>query len=335
MPQLFCKCGAPATAARLYPATENRPVCILCASIDRLEIPSIPERSVAIPDHLLGSRSQQIHPHNTVYNHQAVALNLLYEGHNVVVSTPTASGKTLVFMMHVLHITETDPDATALVFYPAKALANDQLIRWKAAANAAEMDPEAVQQITGDMPMRNREAILDKASVTLVTPDVVHAWLIRTARAPAQKRFLANLQVAVTDEAHVCEDVLGSNAAFMFRRLDAATTHAQNRYFIQYIAATATIRSPEKHMKDLTGRTFTKVDIDENGAPTHLTLLLHVPYAQDEKNPESAASRLLTSINDNDPNAQAILSTTPAKGRNASPAWPAGPTKSCPTGLDI
>ena len=194
-----------------------------------------------------------------------------------------------------------------MVFYPAKALANDQLIRWKAAATAAEMDPETVQQITGDTPMRQREAILNRAKVALVTPDVVHAWLIRTARGPAQKRFLANLRVAVTDEAHVYEDVLGSNAAFMFRRLDAATTHAQNRYFIQYIAATATIRSPEKHMKDLTGRTFTKVDIDENGAPTHPTLLLHVPYAQDEKNPETAASRLLTSIIDNDPEAQAIL----------------------------
>ena len=74
MPQLFCKCGAPATAARLYPGTENRPVCVLCAAIDRLEILATPQRSVAIPDHLLGSRSQQIHPHNTVYNHQAVAL---------------------------------------------------------------------------------------------------------------------------------------------------------------------------------------------------------------------------------------------------------------------
>ena len=245
MPQLLCKCGAPATAARLYPGTENRPVCVLCASIDRLEIPSTPERSVAIPDHLIGSRSQQIHPHSSVYNHQAVALNLLNEGHNVVVSTPTASGKTLVFIMHVLHITETDPNATALVFYPAKALANDQLTRWKAAATAAEMDPETVQQITGDTPMRHREAVLNRAKVALVPPDVVHAWLIRTARSPAQKRFLANLRVAVTDEAHVYEDVLGSNAAFMFRRLDAATSHAQNRYFIQYIAATATIRSPE------------------------------------------------------------------------------------------
>ena len=88
-------------------------------------------------------------------------------------------------------------------------------------------------------------------------------------------------------------------------------------------------------MEDLTGRTFTKVDLDENGAPIHPTLLLHVPYAQDEKNPEPAASRLLTSIIDNDPNAQAILSTTPPRGQKESPAWPAVPIKSWPTGPDI
>ena len=67
-------------------------------------------------------------------------------------------------------------------------------------------------------------------------------------------------------------------------------------------------------MEDLTGRTFTKVDLDENGAPIHPTLLLHVPYAQDEKNPETAASRLLTSIIDNDPEAQAILFHDPRQG---------------------
>ena len=67
-------------------------------------------------------------------------------------------------------------------------------------------------------------------------------------------------------------------------------------------------------MEDLTGRTFTKVDLDENGAPIHPTLLLHVPYAQDEKNPETAASRLLTSIIDNDPEAQAILFHDPSQG---------------------
>ena len=104
-------------------------------------------------------------------------------------------------------VTEADPDATELVFYPVKALdkalANDQLIRWKGAAEAANMYPESIQQITGDTPMRLREQLLNGATVALLPPDVVHAWLIRTARRPAQKRFLSNLRVAVTDGAHV------------------------------------------------------------------------------------------------------------------------------------
>ena len=140
-------------------------------------------------------------------------------------------------------VTEADPDATELVFYPAKALANDQLIRWKSAAEAANMYPESIQQITGDTPMRLREQLLNGATVALLPPDVVHAWLIRTARPPAQKRFPANLRVAVTDGAHVHEDVLGTNAACMFRRLGVATIQDGNRYFIQHNAATATIQS--------------------------------------------------------------------------------------------
>ena len=302
-----CRCGSPATAARLYPGTANRPICVSCASIDRMTIDPTPERSMPLPDHLIGSRAAAIHPHPTVYNHQALALKILDEGHNVVIATPTASGKTLIFMMHTLYLTEANPGATAMVFYPAKALANDQLTRWQQAAYAANMDPESIQQITGDTPMRQREQLLQRATVALVTPDIVHAWLIRTASSQTQKRFLANLRLAVTDEAHVYEDVLGSNAAFMFRRLDAATNQAQNPHSIQYIAATATIQSPEKHMQNLTGRTFRRVDIEDNGAPTYPTTLLHVPYPQDEKNPEMAASRLLTSVIDNDPAAQVIL----------------------------
>ena len=136
-------------------------------------------------------------------------------------------------------VTKADPGATALVFYPAKA----QLIRWRSAAEAANMYPESIQQNTGDTPMRLREQLLNGATVALLPPDVVPAWLIRTARTPAQKRFLANLRVAVTGDAHVHEDVLGTNAACMFRRLGVATIQDGNRYFIQYNAATPTIQS--------------------------------------------------------------------------------------------
>ena len=124
------------------------------------------------------------------------------------------------------------------------------------------MASESVQQITGDTPMRHREQLLSKATVALVTPEVGHAWLVRTVRGPAQTMFLANLRIAVTGEAHVYEDVLGYNAACMFRCLDEAIIEAGNRHFIRHIAATATIRSPEKHMQDLSGRAFRKVDLE-------------------------------------------------------------------------
>ena len=104
-----CRCGSPATAARLYPGTETRPLCVSCAAIDRMTIDPTPERSMPLPDHLIGSRAAAIHPHPTVYNHQALALKILDEGHNAVVATPTASGKTLIFMMHTLYLTEAYP----------------------------------------------------------------------------------------------------------------------------------------------------------------------------------------------------------------------------------
>ena len=185
-------------------------------------------------------------------------------------------------------VTKADPDATELVFYPAKALANDQLIRWKSAAEAANVYPESIQQITGDTPMRLREQLLNGATVALLPPDVVHAWLIRTARTPAQKRFLANLRVAVTDGAHVHEDVPGTNAACMFRRLGVATNQDGNRYFIQHNAATATIQSPENTCRASTDACPEGRPRAQWG-PTYPTLLLHVPYPQDEKNPELAA----------------------------------------------
>ena len=137
--------------------------------------------------------------------------------------------------------------------------------------------------------MRHREQLLSRATIALVTPDVGHAWLVRTVRGPAQQRFLANLRIAVTGEAHVYEDVLGYNAACMFRCLDEAIIEAGNRHFIQHIAATATIRSPEEHMQDLGGRAFRRVGLEGNGAPTYPITLLRGPYSRRRKHPGSPA----------------------------------------------
>ena len=93
-----------------------------------------------------------IHPHDTVWKHQALAIDELNLGKNVVVATPTASGKTLVFHLHTLSMLHHDPQAATLVLYPAKALANDQPLRWKQAATSAGLSPDCIKQITGDAP---------------------------------------------------------------------------------------------------------------------------------------------------------------------------------------
>ena len=72
--------------------------------------------------------------------------------------------------------------------------------------------------INGDIPMSERERVLEHARVVLATPDTVHSWMMRQSVSPLVQRFLAELKLLVIDEAHVLEGVFGTNAAFLFRR---------------------------------------------------------------------------------------------------------------------
>lgn len=300
-----CRCGKPPTA---FPGNaDTRPSCLSCAAIDRHHIPESPPKLLPLPQHISQSPAARIHPMDTLWSHQALALDELAAGRNVVVSTPTASGKTLMFHLHALHLIDQEPGSAVLVLYPAKALANDQLLRWKAAFQSAGMPPDSVQQITGDVPVRRRLDLTRSSNILLMTPDVVHAWLIRNAHLPQVSALLRRLRLVITDEAHVYEDVLGTNSAFMFRRLDTASRAAGNPGPPQHLAATATIQSPAEHLESLTGHPFVSIGVSHNGAPRHPTTLLHIPPQDDEDTLESAAARMLTSILDNDPTAQVIV----------------------------
>ena len=86
-----------------------------------------------------------------LYLHQAMGLELLEKGHNLVISTGTASGKSLVFQAPTLHHLATHRNATAIAIYPIKALARDQVVRWRTElAKAAGLDPADINRIDGD-----------------------------------------------------------------------------------------------------------------------------------------------------------------------------------------
>ena len=86
-----------------------------------------------------------------LYLHQSMGLELVGQGHNLVISTGTASGKSLVFQAPTLHHLATNPNATAIAIYPIKALARDQVIRWQGMAEAAGLDPSGINRIDGDV----------------------------------------------------------------------------------------------------------------------------------------------------------------------------------------
>ena len=216
-----------------------------------------------------------------LWAHQAEALDQLGRGENVVVSTGTASGKSLIFQAFCFHQVQSVPSRRVIVFYPLKALAADQVQRWTEFARSLDLPDETIGRIDGSIKdPAERERILQRAKILVMTPDVCHAWLMSRLSMPIIKLFVRALSTIVMDEAHTLDGVFGSNFAFLVRRLIAARHHLLRSHSeaspLQFVAATATISNPGEHLKQLTGQSFGVVDEHSDGAPRHERFVAHV-----------------------------------------------------------
>lgn len=252
--------------------------------VERVEIPGREERVAPIPEayrqgglsHWLNAKFGQ---DETVWNHQAVALEQIDDGQNVVIATGTASGKSLIFQLPIMREL-LEGDGVAIVIYPLKALLSDQLSRWRLMAQELGLPANTVAELHGDIRMDERHDALQNARIVAITPDLLQAWFMRQVSAPLFKQFLAKLRFLVVDEAHVYESVFGSNVAYLMRRFLIARNRAakdlKSNANLQIIAATATIYSPVDHMACLTGWEFISVDEADDGSPSHPRSLLHI-----------------------------------------------------------
>ncbi len=122
---------------------------------DEITIPGQNARHGETPSRLAGSPVWPTVKAQTgggqLYLHQAMGLELLGQGHNLVISAGTASGKSLVFQAPTLHHLATHPNTTAIAIYPIKALARDQVLRWRNMAKAAGLNPAGINRIDGDV----------------------------------------------------------------------------------------------------------------------------------------------------------------------------------------
>ena len=215
-----------------------------------------------------------------LWRHQTDALAALGHGKNVVISTGTASGKSLIFRALAFHKILKEPDSRVLVFYPLKALAADQVAGWHGMAMALSLDEDIIGRIDGSVSMQSREDVLKHARVIVMTPDVCHAWLMSRLSLPLIRSFLRQLSTVVLDEAHTLEGVFGSSFAFLARRLIAARNQLRKdepvSRPIQLVATTATIADAGEHLKRLTGSSFEVIDHSADGSPRHPRFVAHV-----------------------------------------------------------
>jgi DEAD/DEAH box helicase domain-containing protein len=195
-----------------------------------------------------------------LYSHQAEAFNLAQSGQNVVIVTPTASGKTLCYNLPVLDLLLRDPEARAIYLYPTKALAEDQLQEFQTAVNELGGDLCAFTY-DGDTPQDARKAIRQRAAVVMTNPDMLHSGILPHHTKWA--KLFENLRYVVIDELHYYRGVYGSHVANLLRRLRRICEFYGSKP--QFICSSATIANPRELAEALTGAPFAMVD--RNGAP--------------------------------------------------------------------
>ncbi|WP_449244704.1 DEAD/DEAH box helicase [Desulfobacca acetoxidans] len=215
-----------------------------------------------------------------LYHHQSVALDRLRIGKHILVATPTASGKTLIYNLPVVATLLQKPNSCALYLFPLKALEQDQL-KTLEEFKAALPDPAFTAAIyDGDTPPEVRKQLrLNPPQVLISNPDMLHLALLPYHE--SWRGFFSRLKFVVIDEVHTYKGILGSHMAQVLRRLARICRYYGSNP--QYILASATIANPEELAVKLTGQEVEV--ISESGAPLSGRHFLFI-------NPDSSSAAL-------------------------------------------
>jgi DEAD/DEAH box helicase domain-containing protein len=199
-----------------------------------------------------------------LYTHQAAAIEHVLAGRNIVITTPTASGKTLCYNVPVLNGILENPASRALYLFPTKALAQDQLAELDKLSQLMSTSAGAevgVFTYDGDTPQDARRAIRGRAHVVLTNPDMLHSGIL--PHHPRWAKLFENLRYIVIDELHAYRGVFGSHLGNVLRRLRRICRHYGSEP--TFICCSATIANPVELAESLVEQPFSLVD--ESGAP--------------------------------------------------------------------
>ncbi len=223
-----------------------------------------------------------------LYSHQAESYAAASHGNDILVTTGTSSGKSLCYLLPTLQACLEEPMGRALMIFPTKALAQDQMQKLEKLITGDEL---TVATYDGDTPKSQRSAIRKSANIILTNPDMLHVGILPGHE--AWTKFLRNLRVLVIDEAHVYRGAFGGHVSWVIERLLRLCEWHGNRP--QIIGCSATIAEPVKHFQTLTRRN--PIWIHTDGAPRgNKEVLIIEATSEDEStqpSPNADAGRLL------------------------------------------
>jgi len=213
---------------------------------------------------------------SALYCHQARAIEALRTGRDVVLATPTASGKSLVYGLPTLEALLADPAAHALFLFPLKALEQDQYKKLAADITALGLRlGEKVPSVAiydGDTPQARRKKLRENPpGVLITTPDMLHLGILPNHA--SWDRLFRGLRLVVVDELHTYRGIFGSHVAQVLRRLDRVAHHHGARP--RFVCASATVANPGELARNLTGRDFEVVTAGSAARPRRHVLLMN------------------------------------------------------------
>ncbi len=217
-------------------------------------------------------KSRQI---EKLYSHQAEMFDLASNGKNVVITTSTASGKTLSFLLPVIQELLKNPLQRAIFLYPTKALASDQYRAIKPYIDYFGENRLYADVYDGDTPPEERSRIRKSANIILTNPEMLNGAFLPNHSSYGFDFIFSNLKFVVIDELHTYRGAFGSHLANVFRRLKRICTYYHATP--QYLCSSATIANPVELASEICGQQFEWVSEDGSPAPNRTYKLVQPP----------------------------------------------------------
>lgn len=229
-----------------------------------------------------------------LYSHQREMFEHAKKGENVIITTQTASGKTLSFLLPVIDEILKDPKTRAIFVYPTKALANDQYRNILPFVEYFGEDRIQAGIYDGDTPPNERTRIRKTANIILTNPEMLNSAFLPNHSLHGFNHVFSKLKFIVVDELHVYRGAFGSHMANIIRRLNRVCKYYRSKP--QYLFSSATIANPKELAEILTGEPFYHVKND--GSPSHKKhiYIWQPPYVRDSeyrKTPEEEAAEII------------------------------------------